>query len=151
MQIQIVAAVPTDHSRLSEIAFAAKSYWPYPPELLELWKPNLTITPTYLLQNQLFKVINPEEQILGFVALEKATPNLHLEHCWVDPTYIGTGLGRALLNKAFEVAKKQNALKITVVSDPYATTFYEKFGFIKTGEIESTPKGRFLPEMEKNL
>ncbi|MFK8101407.1 MAG: GNAT family N-acetyltransferase [Saprospiraceae bacterium] len=151
MQTQIVAAIPSDHFRLSEIAFAAKAYWAYPPELLEQWKPNLTIAPAYIRQNQLFKVINAETQILGFVALEKATPNLHLEHCWVDPTYIGQGLGRALLTKVFEVASAQSALKVTVVSDPYATTFYEKFGFIKTGEIESTPKGRFLPEMEKIL
>ena len=38
---------------------------------------------------------------------------------------------------------------IEVEADPNAVPFYERFGFVTEGKIESYPPGRFLPVMYK--
>ena len=60
---------------------------------------------------------------------------------------MGKGFGKVLLQHSLkEVVKKEK--DIIVVADPNAETFYVKQGFVTYDQIESLPKGRFLPVMK---
>lgn len=49
-------------------------------------------------------------------------------------SYRGTGLGRALLNKAIEVCRRLNMPKICISSQTHAIKFYENAGFVVISE-----------------
>lgn len=140
----------SDHTILSTIAFQAKKHWGYPDSWLELWKQDLTITEKYIVENQVFKVLY-DKDIIGFtgISTDLANKSLEIDHMWILPSYMGKGLGEKLFNYAIRDIKSSNSTKILVVSDPNAIGFYKKLGFTSIGEVQSTPKGRTLPLLEK--
>ena len=135
-----------ESGRLTEIAHQAKRHWNYPERWIELWKDTLTITPDYISSYEVFSATN-EEGVLGFYALiisgEKAT----LDHLWIDPNYIGAGLGKELFNHAVEKAAEMQASVLEVESDPNAEGFYKHMGARRIGETRSELDGqeRILP------
>lgn len=147
MDYQIVKAQAADSQTLSEIAFEAKSYWGYPTEWLELWRPDLTISPEFISENDTWKTII-DRQIIGFTIIVAATEStFEIEHCWISPKHIGKGYGGKLLRHALSqplYAQKH----FNVLADPNAVPFYQKFGFKTIKEIPGKPEGRMLPWME---
>ena len=135
MNISIAQADAKDAERLSQIAFAAKSYWNYPEEYLKLWKEELTITSAYIRKNTVLKAVNEQGKILGFgsIAFSAALDAYEIGHLWVNPKYIGTGVGHRVLNSLIQYAQKIGIKRLYSVSDPNAQGFYEKMGFVKTG------------------
>ena len=70
MEIRIIRARPEHAGRLTQIAHAAKSYWGYPAQWIELWHNQLTITAQYILQHEAYEAVDDEgDAILGFYAL----------------------------------------------------------------------------------
>lgn len=76
---------------------------------------------------------------------------IKLDNLFILPEFIGTGLGRILMNHFLEKVKDYEIEKITLDAEPNAEDFYKKFGFIRIGQLESSIKNRFLPIMELNL
>lgn len=68
-----------------------------------------------------------------------------LEHLWVAPTHIGTGIGRRLVAHATERLRAEGVRTVRIESDPNAEGFYVKMGARRVGEVASTPAGRTLP------
>ena len=147
MGAKIQQAATGDAARLTAIALAAKSHWKYPEEYLTLWKDDLTITPEYILKNTVLKAVNEEGDILGMGAVEFSTTfnAYEIGHMWVHPKYLGYGIGRLLLNALINHAQKAVIKQLYAVSDPNAQGFYEKMGFVLTGQQASQPEGRYLP------
>jgi len=147
MKIKIEHAIPKDADKLTQIAFAAKSFWGYPEEYLKLWKDDLTIPADYVQKNTVLIVKNEKDEILGFGAIEFSTAfnAYEIGHMWVFPEYIGNGLGRFLLNALINQAQKAGITQLYSVSDPNAQGVYEKMGFVLMGQRASQPKGRYLP------
>lgn len=52
----------------------------------------------------------------------------------VAKTWRGSGLGKALLEKAIEVCRRLKMPKINISSQTHAIKFYEKAGFVVTSE-----------------
>lgn len=146
-KVRIVRAEENDAERLTAIAFAAKRYWDYPEAYLDLWKDDLTITSEYIWKNTVLKAVNEEGDILGVGAIEYSTAfnAYEIGHMWVHPKYMGYGIGRLLLNALINHARKTGIQQLYAVSDPNARKFYEKMGFVLTGQQESKPEGRTLP------
>lgn len=147
MTHQISKARAEDHYSLSKIAFEAKSYWGYPAEWLEIWKPDLTIAPGLITDNDSWK-ITIEDEIIGFtIIITHPNGSCEVEHCWISPDYIGKGYGGKLLRHV--LAQPQYAQKrFNVLADPNPVPFYQKFGFKTLKEIPGKPEGRNLPWME---
>lgn len=147
MNYQITKAKALDSQTLSKIAFEAKSYWAYPAEWLELWRPDLTISRELITQNDTWKIII-NGQIIGFtIVVASVEGSFEIEHCWIKPEYIGNGYGGKLLRHA--LSQPQYAQKhFNVLADPNAVPFYQKFGFKTIKEIPGKPEGRMLPWME---
>ena len=149
MTVTILKARPEDTKQLSEIAWQSKSHWNYPAEWMELWRKGLTISSEMITQNDVFKLVLDNGQIIGCTVLVTEKNILWVEHLWVLPTYIGNGFGKKLLQTALAQAVKPIHQKIKVVSDIHAEVFYQKMGFETVSQYESIPKGRFLPVMER--
>ena len=57
MEIRVVRARPEQAERLTQIAYAAKSFWGYPSQWIELWHNQLTITKQFILQNEVYAAV----------------------------------------------------------------------------------------------
>ena len=56
-------------ARLSQVAHAAKSYWGYPAQWIELWHNQLTIAPAYVTEHETWMAV-VDGEVLGFYALD---------------------------------------------------------------------------------
>jgi len=146
MRESITRSRSSQSERLTEIAHAAKRHWGYPERWMELWKGALTITPEYISNNGVYSATDGEE-VVGFYALIISGDKATLDHLWVDPKYIGRGLGKALFNHAVENAADHHVSVIEVESDPNAEGFYKHMGARRIGETSSELDGqeRVLP------
>jgi GNAT superfamily N-acetyltransferase len=149
---QIRRASPDDAPVLTEIAHAAKRHWAYPERWIELWKDALTITPSFVLSNEVY-VARVDDGIAGFSALLAAEGKVWLEHLWVSPTYIGTGIGKALFIHAAGIGAATGAPAMMIESDPNAEGFYLRMGARRIGEVVSDIEGekRLLPVLAFDL
>ncbi len=143
-----VAEAPT----LTKIALDAKSHWGYPEHWIKHWEADLTITPQFINDNQVF-VFEDGGEIRGFYALCLNQNDAELEHMWVAPEYIGTGIGKELFLDAMDRAATLNVDEVQLTADPNAAGFYERMGAKKIGEANSTidGKSRVLPRMKVDL
>ena len=151
----IRAAETDDADRLTRLSFASKRHWGYPEHYLEIWRPELTITPRYIGDN----IVNLSEEKgritgyyslvtlaaevrVGAVALAKGT---WIEHMFVDPVLLGNGIGTRLFNHLCLVCRRMEVPSFQVLADPNARGFYEKMGCRFLAEYPSTIEGRTTP------
>src|SRR5207302_4280886 len=122
MDIEIRRATLEESDVLTAIAHAAKRHWGYPQSWIEQWNEDLTITPDFILKNEVFVAI-VNENIAGCCALVVTDSLAEIEHMWIKPEYMGRGVGRALFTHA---RKRASALKLKVPAlsaDPNADRF----------------------------
>lgn len=133
---------------LTRISLQAKSFWGYPEHWITHWMDDLSVTPEFIRDNHVY-VIEDEGQVKGFYALCVSGDKAELEHMWVTPASIGTGLGKILLLDAMDRAASLAVRTIELSSDPNAAGFYRKMGATQIGETESIVDGtlRKLPRM----
>lgn len=141
-------AAKDEAARLTEIARDAKRHWGYPDHWIKHWQDDLTISPDYLATNQVF-VAEKDDQILGFYALIIRQEKAELDHLWVAPEHIGSGVGKELFIHAMQNAARRNVSGVEIVSDPNAEGFYRKMGAHRIGETVSEIDGqpRSLPRL----
>ena len=72
-----------------------------------------------------------------------------LQHLWIDPPFIGKGLGRFLFEHARATAKNSGRHTLEIIADPNAEPFYRHMGAIRVGDEHSEILGirRLLPKM----
>lgn len=151
MILHILKPEAEDYEKLTEICVKSKKHWGYPDYLIDLWKDELTITPRYIRNHDLLKIMNEKYEILGFGALENLNGGevFEISHLWVLPEYMNKSIGKILLQNLEQKAGNYKTIK--VVSDPNAVAFYQNFGYQIVGEVKSQPDGRKLPLMKKIL
>ncbi len=141
-------AKPCDAVTLSDLALRSKAYWGYSTEFIEACRDELSYTPEQITDKQSdFQVLETSDVIIAFYKLD-AQPgkNFELEALFVDPDWIGQGIGRDLLDHAKMMAVHKGGQSITVQSDPNAVAFYQSAGGVITGtESSGSIPGRTLP------
>ena len=152
VEVQIRRAKPEEADALTEIAHAAKRHWGYPENWIQHWKADLTITPEFIVDNEMYVAIH-EKEIVGCCAIAFSESAAELEHMWISPEHIGTGVGRALF---LHVKERAANLKIPVLEisvDPNAEGFYQRMGATRIGDIKSEIEGepRVLPRMSVDI
>lgn len=131
--VEIVAAEPEAAGVLTRISFSAKRHWGYPERWIQSWKDALTITPEFILGNEVHVAIVEGEPV-GFYAFVESDGALELEHLWVEPDRIGVGVGRSLFEHAIGNAASMGAVSLKIEADPNAEGFYLRMGAWRTGE-----------------
>lgn len=149
MNVQILRAQPADALRLKEIAVAAKAHWGYPPEWMERWAQLFQVRSEYLAANEVYTLVRGDA-IIGWYAVVLRGSTALLDDLWVEPAFIGQGLGRILFEHARQLAIQKGAQRLKLEADPNAVGFYEHMGATIIGEIESD-MGRKIPIMAIQL
>src|ERR1044071_8964706 len=131
---------------LTTIALDAKRYYGYPEHWIKHWEADLTISPEFIRDNQVY-VAEAEGEVRGFYALCVSGEKAELEHMWVTPAWIGTGIGKELFLDAMKRAAALEVRDLELTADPNAAGFYERMGAKRIGETDSPVDGlpRKLP------
>lgn len=141
-------ALPQDAPELTRIAHEAKRHWGYPEHWLQRWESDLTITSDFIKNNHVY-LAEDEGTLSGFYALCVKADKAELEHMWVAPDRIGTGVGKELFLAAMQKASELRLTAVEISSDPNAEGFYQKMGAYRIGETTSDLDGelRVLPRL----
>ncbi|HKJ65421.1 MAG TPA: GNAT family N-acetyltransferase [Desulfopila sp.] len=150
-------ATADDSSVLTRIAFESKRYWKYPEEYYTIWQDELTVTEEYIQRNEVY-IYQHHCRTIAFFSMVKlidaleckkevVPSGLWLDHMFVEPSFIGRGIGSEMLKFAQELAVKLDYGSFFIFADPHSTGFYLKMGceFIK--DFPSSIDGRTTPLM----
>src|SRR5438093_1809076 len=92
-------ARPDEGPRLKEIAIAAKCHWGYERERVEAWADQGDFTPGGLERLAPF-VAEVDGRAVGWAALLHKPAGWWLEDLWVEPEWMGKGVGSQLFRHA---------------------------------------------------
>ena len=76
-------------------------------------------------------VATENDSIIGAQRMEKIDGDIHLFRLAVLPSHRGLGVGRGLMEKAFQIAREENVRKVSieVAEEKGLIPYYEGFGF----------------------
>ena len=143
MTARLRPARPDECEMLGDIALAAKGHWAYGKEFLETCRVELTVS-----AGDLPDVVVAERcgDVLGWYRLVGSQPQGELEHLWVRPDAIGTGLGRLMWSDVVRSAEERLLHSFVIEADPHAEGFYLAMGAHRVGVVRSrSVGGRDLP------
>ena len=132
-----------DFERLRAIAVEAKAHWGYDRALVEEWAHDGDFEPESL-RRRLLYVAEEDGRPVGWAALIPRGEVGWLEDLWVDPAWIGRGLGRALFEHVAAAARERGARRLEWEAEPNAHGFYERMGAAYLRDSEETEWGRVL-------
>jgi GNAT superfamily N-acetyltransferase len=147
--MDILPATPDEAETLQRICLEAKAYWGYPEEFMRRWRALVRITPTYLQRSLAYKAVD-EGVTIGWYALVQGHQKCLLDHLWVTPARIGTGVGRALFDHALVQSRLTGAKTMELEAEPRAVGFYVRMGARQVGVV-LTGMDREIPVMVVDL
>lgn len=122
-------AAPGEAPALTELAVRSKAYWGYEPALLERWRPELSVPA----EGDVWVAVadaDADDVVAGVLVLDD---DGELTMLFVDPPFIGTGVGRVLWDAAVRRAAERGWRALVVEADPNAAGFYEAMGCVPIG------------------
>ena len=140
---------------LTGISFKSKGYWGYPKEYFNIWTNELTISAEYIRNNDVFVYTN-DGVIIGYYSIIELKDDVEisnikirkgfwLEHMFIEPCFIGKGIGTILFQHMKERCKKRCIHELGILADPNSKGFYTKMGCEYKSEYLSTIKNRTTP------
>lgn len=108
-----------DAPSLTRVAHASKASWGYPDELLALWDADLTLDPAFVERHDVWSAVAGDE-VVGVYAVTGDGSTCEIEHLWVDPGWMGRGVGRRMLEHLVARARATGVEELRVASDPNA-------------------------------
>jgi GNAT superfamily N-acetyltransferase len=117
----------SDAARLKKIAIAAKAHWGYGLERVQDWADRGDFTPEALGRMELF-VAEAAGDAIAWASLKVEGETAWLEDLWVDPAWMGKGVGSRLFRRAAEHARAAGARALEWEAEPNAAGFYERMG-----------------------
>jgi GNAT superfamily N-acetyltransferase len=125
-------------------------HWGYEPEFLD-WEPEaITLTAEMVQRDPVF-VADVDSRVAGFYQLSASPPTMMLDKLFIDPGFIGTGVGKLLWNHAIGSAGAMGAARLSLYSDPNAAGFYLAMGARWMREQATTWPGWNLQVFEFTL
>jgi len=149
----VVLCPPTsvDLPALSALCLRSKGHWGYSSDFLDACRTELTLTKRDLTETEML-IAKHDDKYTGLVQVTRDQDPASLLRLFVDPPFIGTGLGRTLFDWAIAKARSQGREAIMIDADPNAASFYTAMGADLIGEIPSgSIPGRVLPLLRFTL
>ena len=135
---------------MREIAVEAKAHWGYDRALVEEWALGGDFDPESL-RKRLLYVAEGDGRPVGWAALIPRGEVGWLEDLWVEPAWIGRGVGRALFEHVAAEARQRGARRLEWEAEPNAQGFYEHLGATYVRDSEETEWGRVLEVLGVDL
>jgi N-acetylglutamate synthase-like GNAT family acetyltransferase len=139
--LKVRRAKTQEAAALTKVCHDAKRHWGYPEHWIAHWQEDLTISPEFIDTHQVY-VAEDKGELFGFYALKLQNDKAELDHLWVAPAHIGTGVGKELFLHAMRTAAGQDVSEVEISSDPNAEGFYKKMGAYRIGETSSEMDGK---------
>lgn len=86
-------------------------------------------------------------RVVGFATVLVVGHAGEIEDLFVDPDWMGRGVGRELVGDIAARARQQGLRRLEVTANPHARGFYEKLGFVFDQEVPT----RFSPAPKMHL
>jgi GNAT superfamily N-acetyltransferase len=139
-------AVPDDYERVRKLTLESKAHWGYDREFVRRWAQGLSFE-----SDRERWVAELAREVVAWAALVPPVEGVAvLDDLWVDPAWIGRGLGSKLFRLAAERARELGAARLEWGAEPNAVGFYEKLGG-RTLRDHVTEWGRVAPWMGLEL
>lgn len=136
---------------ISALALRSKGHWGYDAAFLDACRDELTYTAGDCASGDMV-VARVDGELAGFVTVAGTGPEGELRSLFVDPPWIGLGIGRALLERGLALARERGMRRLLVGADPGAEPFYVHAGAQRIGEVPSgSIPGRLLPQLAFTL
>ena len=135
---------------MREIAVEAKAHWGYDRALVEEWALGGDFDHESL-RKRLLYVAESDGRPVGWAALIPRGEVGWLEDLWVEPAWIGRGVGRALFEHVAAEARQRGARRLEWEAEPNAQGFYEHLGATYVRDSEETEWGRVLEVLGVDL
>jgi GNAT superfamily N-acetyltransferase len=139
-----------EFERLREIAVAAKAHWGYELERVREWAQAGDFEPESL-SRRLVYVAEAQEEPIGWASLVPRGEVGWLEDLWIEPQWIGRGVGRLLFEHVAAEARRLGARRLEWEGEPHARGFYERMGGAYVRDSEVTEWGRILEVLGVSL
>ena len=130
----VVRAKEESLTDINALIARSKAYWNWPAGYLERALVLQRIDVDYLRAHLNFEVRDRQNELIGFFAVVASDGRVVLDHLWVTPERIGQGIGRWACEYVFQLARDHSWSELWVVPDPPAEGFYQRIGFVDTGE-----------------
>jgi GNAT superfamily N-acetyltransferase len=138
MDVRIRPVMLDEGERLRAIAIAAKSHWGYDLGRARDWAEMGDFSPAGLRQKD-FYIAAVGARLVGWAAAIDQGEVWWLDDLWIDPEWMGRGIGSRLFRHAADRGRRAGAVRMEWEAEPNATGFYEKMG------------GRFLRDSEPGI
>lgn len=121
---------------LTDLSIRSKSYWGYDKEFISDAIEDLTLNPNHI-NNKMVYLCELNEKVIGYYALADK-PEPEMIALFVDPNFIGKGIGYKLWNHSLRIVSEMGWNKFKIIADPFAAEkFYLKVGCQKVGDYQS--------------
>ncbi|MGH3777017.1 MAG: GNAT family N-acetyltransferase [Pseudonocardiaceae bacterium] len=141
-------AAPSEADEITALTRRSKGHWGYDREVPDRMREMLAVSAEQIRAGHVV-VADRDGVLLGY-QMGGEPPHGELMDMFLDPSVIGTGLGRKLWDHAARSARERGFHSLTLESDPHAEPFYLSMGAERIGEREVAP-GRVLPLMKAIL
>jgi GNAT superfamily N-acetyltransferase len=145
VDVLIRPARPDEGELLREIAIASKQYWGYETEDVVRWAAQGDFSPAGLVAKEFF-VADANGAAVAFASLIAGEPAV-LDDLWVEPEWIGKGVGTRLFRAVAEYAAELGSSRLEWEAEPHAVGFYERLGARYLRDSGPSEWGRILPVM----
>ena len=132
-----------EHQLLTDLCLRSKASWGYNEAFMKSCRSELSLTATDCLSPNI-QVAERHGTPVGLAEIHVENDRCALEKLFVEPDMQHDGVGRVLMQWAIDRCKalKQNA--IIIEADPGAESFYERFGAVRDGLVQS----RSIPDRQ---
>ena len=128
---------------------AAKAHWGYSAQQLALWREDLTVSMETFHVRPVC-VADVDNLMVGFAQVATDVQPWELWALWVQPSHMGRGIGKRLLEWASALAASGGQAQLAIDSDPHAEGFYRACGAQFVGRVAAPIAGdaqRMRPQL----
>lgn len=140
---------PERHERqaATELCLRSKAFWGYDPAFMANCIDELSLSEDDLSRTMVV-LASSDGAIAGIAQVSRDEDRCYLEKLFVDPPFMGQGIGRTLFAWSRGAAAKLGAGEMIVEADPDAVPFYLAMGCKSAGTaLSGSIAGRQLPRL----
>jgi N-acetylglutamate synthase-like GNAT family acetyltransferase len=149
--ISLRPARPDEAVSLTALCLRSKAVWGYTDEFMNACRPELTLTKESIASSRI-EVAEIDGRLVGMAQLIIRESAAELDKLFVEPDYLRSGAGRALLTWAKAEASQLGAEVLLIDADPHAANFYRRLGASDDGFVRSASiPDRLIPRLKVEL